>query len=196
MELILDDYEVDVALTWEPEDVPNNAAAKRKVTKACSLISRGLGDVPMASVLKFSECAKHMWEGLVRRYGSSIVFNKARVLSDIMRKRYRNQKMDIYIAEWEMLATKLKSIDEALEDTTLVTMFFESFGAGKHKEYGSTITALQTIEEVNWEVVTTRMLQEYTCRTKKEEVSETALTTNSQSDLSSQGGGKGRNRND
>ena len=76
--------------------------------------------------------------------------------------------MDEYISEWEMLTTKLTSIGEPMDETTLVTMFLESFGASQHKVYGTVITALQTKDELTWEHATTRLLQEYFSRIRKQ----------------------------
>ena len=167
MLLLLADHDVADALEWEPEQVPDRAASHRKVTKACSLIVRGLGDVPLSAVIRYSDSAALMWDALNKRYASETVFSKAQLLSQIMRKQYSGQKMDAYVSEWEMLTAKLASIGEGIDETMLVTMFFESFGAGQHKEYGAVITALQTKDDVSWEDATTRMLQEYSSRQAK-----------------------------
>ena len=167
MLLLLADHDVADALEWEPEQVPDRVAAHRKVAKACSLIVRGLGDVPLSAVIRYSDSAALMWDALNKRYASETTFSKAQVFAQIMRKQYNGQKMDAYVSEWEMLTAKLASIGEGIDETMLVTMFFESFGAGQHKEYGAVITALQTKDDVSWEDATTRMLQEYSSRQAK-----------------------------
>ena len=85
--LILADNDAGEALNWDDHDEAKTAKAQRKVVKACSIICRGLGDIPLAAVLKYSDSAKLMWEALNKSYNSCSVFNKSQVFSQIMRKQ-------------------------------------------------------------------------------------------------------------
>jgi len=55
--------------------------------------------------------------------------------------------MDDYISQWEMQASRLRSIADPMDECTLVTIFLQSFGGSQSKDYGAVITALQTKDE-------------------------------------------------
>ena len=75
--------------------------------------------------------------------------------------RYDGQKMDLYVHEFEEMAAQPEPMNAAMNEDMLVTMFLESFGLRKASEYGSTISAPQTREDLTWSQISSRMLQEY-----------------------------------
>lgn len=69
--------------------------------------------------------------------------------------------MDEYIPQWELAASKLKSMNVSHEEETLVTLFFEPFRSRKSQEYANVITVVQTKEVCRWTDVAARKMQEY-----------------------------------
>lgn len=107
----------------------------------------------MAVVIQYSEVPKAMWDGLHDRYDSTSDFCKAQVLASVTQKQYTGQPMDEYLAEWEFADAHLKTMNAALNENTLITLFFESFGGSSSQSYGNVITALQTSEYCTWKDV-------------------------------------------
>jgi len=87
--LILAEKELEDTLELESCEISKDAKTRRKVMKACSVICRGLGDVPMAAIMEYSECPKLMWDALNKRYASRTVFNKAKVLTELLKTEYK-----------------------------------------------------------------------------------------------------------
>lgn len=150
---LLAEKDLDEVLEWEED--PDNEIDVRKVKKTCSIILRGLGDVPMAVIMNDTNSPNVQWESLHERYDSISDFQRAQVLTSITRKKYEEEPMDKYLAEWELADAHLKSMGAGLDEYTLVTLFFESFGGSQHRSYSGAITALQTKETAvgkKWQV--------------------------------------------
>lgn len=66
---------------------------KNTAEKACSVIPRGVGDVPLETVIKYADERKKMWDALVERYADVFTFNNASVHTTLSKLRYRSQSM-------------------------------------------------------------------------------------------------------
>lgn len=74
---ILDEKEIDTTIEWEKDYVPSTGEEKKKSKKACSIILRELGDIPMAVVINNSELPQKMWVALHKRFASNSTLQKA-----------------------------------------------------------------------------------------------------------------------
>jgi len=137
---------------------------KTEGSVACSVILRGLGDIPLAAVIKHRSDAKKMWDALIERYAGTNTFNKANVQTAIAKLRYTGQRMDQFVAEYEHLAAKLDAMDASMDESMLITLFFQAFTGNAGNKYAAVIAALQTKDTLTWLQATSRMLQEYEMR--------------------------------
>lgn len=159
IEAIMEEKECVRALSFAA--LPTSDEDRKMAAKACSIILRGLSDVPFSVVRRHLKDPTAMWTALHERYASDSTFTKASVQTKLARMRYDEEAMDLYVHEFEMMAAQLESMNAALDEGMLVTMFLESFGLRSASEYGSTIAALQTREDLTWAQASSRMLQEY-----------------------------------
>jgi len=104
---------------------------------ACAIILRSLGPVPFACIMRHQENPRMMWNVLHSRYASGTTFSKASVQTELARTKYTGQSMDVYVAKWEQLASKLDLMNASLDEGLLITMFLESFGNRSKSEYGA-----------------------------------------------------------
>lgn len=70
--------------------------------------------------------------------------------------------MDEYLSKWEGMSAQLASMGAAIDEGLLTTMLVESFGARSDSEYGGALSALLTKDNLSWNQVSARLLQEYT----------------------------------
>lgn len=80
-------------LTRKAADVnTNDEKISQKIT--CSVILRGIGDVPMAVVVKDMEDTENIWKYLKDRNVGKNNFNKANVLTEMVNLEYKVQSME------------------------------------------------------------------------------------------------------
>ena len=92
-----------------------------EANKACSVILRGLGDVPMAAVIRYVDDPKKMWDVLAERFAGTSTFNKASVQTALAKLRYTGEPMEKYVAQYENLAAKLDAMQAAMDESLLIT---------------------------------------------------------------------------
>jgi len=134
---------------------------KEEANMACSVILRGLGDVPMAAVIRHADNPAAMWTALSERFAGTSTFNKASVQTALAGLRYGGKAMEQYVAEYEHLNAKLESMGSPMDESMLITLFFQSFATQAGSQYAAVIAALQTKETLTWVQASSRMLQEY-----------------------------------
>ncbi len=93
----LDPVKVELVESGSDAD---DAAQKKKAAQACSVILRGLGDVPFADIMRHKSSPKKMWDALHERYAADNTFNKASVQTSLARLKCDGQDMDKYIARF------------------------------------------------------------------------------------------------
>ena len=149
------------ALNAIKTDAVSTDAERDAAAKACSIILRGLGDVPMAVVIKYIDSPKSMWEALAERYAGISTFNKASMQTALAKLRYTGCSMEEYVAKFEHLAAKLNAMGAPMDESMLITLFFQSFTTDAGAKYSAVIAALQTKETLTWVQASSRMLQEF-----------------------------------
>lgn len=68
--------------------------------------------------------------------------------------------MPEYVAKWELCAGQFASMDAPTDEGLLVTMFIESFGDRLKSPYGMNLPEMLTREELTWQAIKLRLLQE------------------------------------
>lgn len=69
--------------------------------------------------------------------------------------------MKEFVAKWGLLRAQLSSNGASIDEGLMVTIFVESFGDRTKYQFGTAFAALLTRDEVTWQSVTARLLQEY-----------------------------------
>ncbi len=67
--------------------------------------------------------------------------------------------MDKYLSKWEKGAAQLAAIGSPLNESLLISMFFESFGSRNNSMFGCAISALLTKDRVSWQQVCAKILE-------------------------------------
>lgn len=103
-----------------------------------------------------------MWKRLMDPYAVTNVVTRAQLLTRLSKLSYRSQVMSDYIDNFEEIFNRLAGMEASMTEDMQVEIFMASFGDKGRFTYGQVIASFQTIEEnISWEVVTYRMLQEY-----------------------------------
>ena len=153
---------------------------------ACSVILQGLGEVPFAAVMQYQDDPQKMWNVLHERYAAVSSFSKASIHTSLARLKYGGENMDSYLSKWERYNAQLAAMGSPLDESLLISMFFESFGSRSESRFGGAISAMLTRENVSWQQVCARMLEEHKSGEKigtdndKEGQSEQANSANAQ----------------
>ena len=76
---ILAEKEIDETIEWPEEKVPSTDEEVKKGKKACSIVLRGLGDIPTAVVIRNTKSAQKTWSALHKRFASKSTFHKPKL---------------------------------------------------------------------------------------------------------------------
>lgn len=87
----------------------------------------GLGDAPLASVIKYDDDPKKMWDAQAEWYAGVSTFKKASAQTELDKLRYGVQSMEKYVAEYEQLAAKLDAMNASMDESLLTTILLQLF---------------------------------------------------------------------
>ena len=103
-----------------------------------------------------------MYQKLEQRYATKIAAGRVQLRTRLHRMHYEaSQTMSEYINELEELFSKLESMECPISDSLQVAILLSSFGNVDESQYGPVISALQTLENLNWDSATARLLQDH-----------------------------------
>lgn len=133
-----------------------------KITKARAIIIQGLGDKPLRAILTDRENPHLIWNRLNERYAISNIATRVQLQAKLTRMRCSGQVMSDYVASFEEVFNHLSGMNSPIEAGLQVAMFLSSFGEKNKSPYGHLITTIQSSQdELSWESVSAKMLQEY-----------------------------------
>lgn len=72
----------------EEEEVLETKDENKKMREVCSIILRGLRDIPLSAVIRYSCSLKAMWDVFHEQYASTFGSDKGQKVVVISRKRY------------------------------------------------------------------------------------------------------------
>ena len=135
----------------------------RKVAKARALIMQGLDAKPLRMCLSEKDNPFQMWKRLRERYAVSNVATQVQLQMKLNRLRYRDQEMSDFVDSFEEIFNRLEGMGSPFPERMQVAMLLSAFGDKSKYSYGPVVAAIQTAggENLNWEDVTARLLQEY-----------------------------------
>lgn len=143
------------------EDQPLTGAVKPNVAKSRAIIMQGLDSKPLKVCLSERRNLLAMWKRLRDRYAISNVSTQVQLQTKLNRLEYSTQVMTDFVDEFEEIFSRLDGNGCSLPENIQVPMFLSSFGEKNQSSYGPIVAALQTAAgDLNWEIVTARMLQE------------------------------------
>ena len=137
-------------------------ATLRAIASSRAIIIEGLGDRPLRLCLSEKENPYRMWIRLRERYAVSNTATKVQLQARLSRTTYQGQSMPDYIDGYEEIFNRLAAMNSAIPEYLQIAMLLASFGDKTQSIYGHVVASLQSIqEEVSWDTVTVRLLQEY-----------------------------------
>ena len=168
---LLESKEVADVILWDvfadndPNTLPNET--KKRIARASMLLVQSLGDKPLRIVIGEKKNPYRMYGKLVERYATKNAATRVQLQTALHQMRYSSSKtMSEYIDEMEEIFNRLAAMDIEIVETMQVARFLTSFGNSDESPYGGVISAFQTMadENLTWETVTARLLQEYSTR--------------------------------
>lgn len=135
---------------------------QRSVATARSILIPGLGNKPLRLCLPIKDNPHKMWTRLYDRYAVTNVVTKVEIKTILSKLTYQGQAMSDFIDTFEEIFNRLTGMESGIHEDMQIAMFLASFGDKFQSSYGQVIASLQTMsDDLTWETVTSRMLQEY-----------------------------------
>jgi gag-polypeptide of LTR copia-type len=140
----------------------------RKRSKISSLIINSLGNKPLSIIQSVSKDPVRIWMKLEERYASKSINSKLSFVTELQNKKFTHKgNMSDHVEEFDTLFAKLENAGHEIEPLMQVSMFLASLEG--HSEYNATIAAVRTLAryDIKWEIVTTRLRDEYKNKQKQ-----------------------------
>lgn len=135
---------------------------KLKVVKARAIIMQGLDAKPFRVCLADRANPHRMWNRLQERYAVSNIATQVQLQAKLGRLRYDGQAMSDFIDAFEKIFIGIEGMGHAFPEQIQVAMVLASFGEKSKSSFGHIVAALQSAgQNLSWESVTARLLQEY-----------------------------------
>ncbi len=111
--------------------------------------------------MQFQHDPWKIWAANHERLATVNSFSKSTIHTNFARLKYGVQEMDKYLSKWEKFSALLAAMGSPLDESLLISMFFESFGSKNNSMFGGAISALLTKDKVSWQQICATMLEEY-----------------------------------
>ena len=123
---------------------------------------RGLDAKPLGDCLADRPNPHHMWNRLQERYAVLKVATQVQLQAKRGRLRYDGQAMSEFVDAFEEIFIGIEGLVHAFPEQMQVAMLLAYFGEKSKSPYGHIVAAIQSAEQnLSWESVTARLLQEY-----------------------------------
>ena len=146
------------------------AAFAKLKAKATALLILALGNRPLKAVQKHEGDPATMWTKLTSRYASKTTSTKLMLLNEVFNQKYLGgTSLADHIADLELGFTKLAAAGQDLDELLQVSALLSSLSG--LSDYESTIAAIRTMDEskATWELVTSRLIDEFNERSQTTE---------------------------
>lgn len=164
LNLVLEDAVGEETIDALPMEV------KQNLPNARMYLVPSLGDKPLRAVASERHNPFVMYRKLCERYATENAATRVQLQTKLHQTRFTEVTvMSDYVDDLESVFSRLEAMGSPIGNSMQIAILFSSFVSTRETPYRPVISALQTLsdEELSWEKVTARLLQEYDTSTSE-----------------------------